>query len=230
MTNSPKIIVALDFDDIKSAQELIAQLNPKESALKVGKGMFTRYGPQWVEQLVKQGFNIFLDLKFFDIPQQVEKACLAAADLGVWMINVHALGGQRMMETAMQALLKRNQRPLLTAVTILTSMNQNDLNQLGFSGKLIDHVARLAELTQACGLDGVVCSPQEIELIREICGKDFTLVTPGIRLGEVKGEDQQRVMTPKEAVVAGVDYMVIGRPITQASDPKRALLGIMEDL
>lgn len=233
MTQSPKIIVALDFENRESAEQLIQQLDPAVCHLKVGKAMFTQYGPTWVSELVHRGFKIFLDLKFFDIPQQVAKACRAAADLGVWMVDVHALGGSRMMAAAVESLQAHRERPLLVAVTLLTSLNQADLTEVGLGQpSLVDQVKRLAQLAQTCGLDGVVCSPQELTLLRHECGKDFQLVTPGIRwqTAPVSIDDQQRTLSPREAMLAGANCLVIGRPITQAQEPMKVLAAIQKQL
>ncbi len=223
----PKVIVALDFDDKNKALHFVDQLNPLNCRLKVGKEMFTYFGPDFVKSLVNKNFDIFLDLKFHDIPNTVAKACSAAADLGVWMMNVHASGGPKMMELANKALddLGSN-RPKLIAVTVLTSMDKEQLSSIGISSEPADQVLKLALLTKASGLDGVVCSAQEAQMLKHTLGTDFLLVTPGIRpSGSDKG-DQHRVMTPEQALKAGVDYMVIGRPITQSNDPVAALNAI----
>ncbi|MDO6712726.1 orotidine-5'-phosphate decarboxylase [Aliiglaciecola sp. 2_MG-2023] len=222
-----RVIVALDFDNRAKALNLVSQLDSNLCKLKIGKEMFTYFGPEFVKELVNRGFDVFLDLKFHDIPNTVGKACLAAADLGVWMLNVHASGGPKMMENAKTQLATLGpDQPKLIAVTVLTSMEQSQLNAIGIKDSPEQQVLRLAKLTKNCGLDGVVCSAQEAPILRSSLDKDFLLVTPGIRpLGSDKG-DQQRVMTPPEAILAGVNYMVIGRPITQAADPLRALLDI----
>ncbi|MEP4889728.1 MAG: orotidine-5'-phosphate decarboxylase [Aliiglaciecola sp.] len=222
-----RVIVALDFDNRAKALNLVSQLDSDLCKLKVGKEMFTYFGPEFVKELVKRGFDVFLDLKFHDIPNTVGKACLAAADLGVWMLNVHASGGPKMMENAKNQLATLGaQQPKLIAVTVLTSMEQTQLSAIGIQDSPEQQVLRLAKLTKDCGLDGVVCSAQEAPILRNSLDKDFLLVTPGIRpLGTDNG-DQKRVMTPPEAILAGVNYMVIGRPITQAADPLRALLDI----
>lgn len=239
MTNikkDPKIVVALDFDQIIDAQAFVDKLDPKLCRLKVGKEMFTHFGPNFVTSLVKKNYDVFLDLKFHDIPNTVAKACQAAADLGVWMLNVHASGGPKMMEYARESLHKYSgDKPLLIAVTVLTSMDQQQLNAIGINSTPEQQVLKLAQLTHNCGLDGVVCSAQEAELLKLSIAnnfselnvtKDFKLVTPGIRPeGSAKG-DQIRVMTPKQAIQAGSDYLVIGRPITQSADPLNTLLEI----
>lgn len=223
----PKVIVALDFDNKRDALNLVSQLDNNLCKLKVGKEMFTYFGPEFVKDLVKRDFDVFLDLKFHDIPNTVAKACLAAADLGVWMLNVHASGGPKMMEhTQKQLEGLGEQRPKLIAVTVLTSMDQSQLSAIGIDKTPEQHVVALAKMTQASGLDGVVCSAQEASILRQELGRDFLLVTPGIRpIGSDKG-DQQRIMTPPDAIQAGVSYMVIGRPITKATNPLEALINI----
>lgn len=222
-----KVVVALDFAQQKNADEFIDRLDPKLCRLKVGKEMFTHFGPSFVKGLVDKNFDVFLDLKFHDIPNTVAKACQAAADLGVWMVNVHASGGPKMMEQANIALESYGvSKPLLIAVTVLTSMDQQQLSAIGINSTPEEHVLRLAQLTHASGLDGVVCSAQEASLLKSRISKDFILVTPGIRPeGSDKG-DQIRIMTPKQAVQAGSDYLVIGRPITQSTDPIQTLIDI----
>jgi orotidine-5'-phosphate decarboxylase len=218
-----RVIVALDFPDQAKAIELVERLDPGLCRLKVGKEMFTRYGPPFVESLRKRGFDIFLDLKFHDIPNTVAAACDAAADLEVWMMNLHASGGRRMMVAARERLAQRGQRPLLVAVTILTSLSGEDIAEVGYRGEPADNVLRLAELTRDSGLDGVVCSPREVVEIRRRIDEDFLLVTPGVRPRESTRDDQRRVMTPGEAIAAGSSYLVVGRPITAAADPIQAL-------
>tara|TARA_R110001632_G_scaffold85917_4_gene188188 strand:- start:10759 stop:11454 length:696 start_codon:yes stop_codon:yes gene_type:complete len=223
----PKVVIALDFDIKKEALDFVDKIDPSQCRLKVGKEMFTYFGPEFVRSLVAKKFDVFLDLKFHDIPNTVAKACIAAADLGVWMVNVHASGGDKMMSYAKDALLQFGpDKPHLIAVTVLTSMDQNQLTQIGINSTPMEHVLKLASLTKQAGLDGVVCSAQEAEALKQTLGKDFMLVTPGIRpIGSDVG-DQKRVMTPQEAMRVGVDYMVIGRPITQAVDPVAALESI----
>jgi len=220
----PKVIVALDFDSKSQALNFVSQLDNNECRLKIGKEMFTYFGPEFVKELVKRQFDVFLDLKFHDIPNTVGKACLAAADLGVWMMNVHASGGPVMMENAIKQLESFKQdRPKLIAVTVLTSMDQTQLSSVGITVSPKEQVVSLAKLTHQCGLDGVVCSAQEAAILRQEISNEFLLVTPGIRpIGADQG-DQQRIMTPPEAIKAGVNYMVIGRPITQAANPLEAL-------
>jgi len=227
--NDPKIIVALDYPQAAPALELARRLQPALCRLKVGKELFTAAGPQLVEQLQRLGFEIFLDLKFHDIPNTTAQACKSAAALGVWMVNVHALGGRRMLEAARAALAHVERRPQLIAVTILTSLAQDDLHDIGIKSTPAQMVSRLARLTQACGLDGVVCSAQEAATLRSQCGADFRLVTPGIRPAQAVADDQARIMTPSAALAAGASYLVIGRPITQAPDPLQALRDILKE-
>lgn len=226
----PEIIVALDYPDAPSARPLIDQLDPALCRLKVGKELFTAEGPSFVSSLVDQGYGVFLDLKFHDIPNTTAKACEAAARLGVWMLNVHACGGRAMMQAAREAVNKAAKPPLLIAVTVLTSMDEPALHEVGVDGPLEDQVVRLAGLTQACGLDGVVCSAQEAPVLRAALGPDFHLVTPGIRPADSSKDDQSRIVTPAEAVRRGSRYLVIGRPITQAADPLAALLRIRAEI
>ncbi|HHH35965.1 MAG TPA: orotidine-5'-phosphate decarboxylase [Gammaproteobacteria bacterium] len=217
------VIVALDFPDQPSALSLVERLEPSLCRLKVGKELFTRLGPAFVEKLVGKGFDVFLDLKFHDIPNTVAAACDAAADLGVWMMNVHASGGRRMMEAARERLEGKSHRPRLIAVTILTSLGEDDIREIGFSGSPAENVLRLAALARSSGLDGVVCSPLEAAVIRDQAGSDFLLVTPGVRPATASLDDQKRVMTPADAMAAGSSYLVIGRPVTAAEDPLKAL-------
>jgi orotidine-5'-phosphate decarboxylase len=228
--SDPKIIVALDFADAGSALSLVSQLNPKICRLKVGKELFTAAGPQLVEQFMRKDFEVFLDLKFHDIPNTTAQACKAAASLGVWMVNVHALGGRRMMEAAREALANFNNRPRLIAVTVLTSMAQADLAEVGILASPAEQVLHLAALAQACNLDGVVCSAQEATLMRKQAGNEFCLVTPGIRPAEAGADDQSRIMTPRAAMENGSSYLVIGRPITKAADPLLALQQIATEI
>ncbi len=228
--NSTKIIVALDFADAASALALAGRLDPARCRVKVGKELFTAAGPDLVRALVARGFEVFLDLKFHDIPNTVAAACRAAAGLGVWMLNVHASGGRRMMVAAQEALSGLERRPFLIAVTVLTSMSAEDLTEIGVADAPADQVLRLARLTQACQLDGVVCSAQEAAMLRADLGADFRLVTPGIRPAGAEAGDQRRVMTPAEALRAGATDLVIGRPITAAPDPLDALKRIQTDI
>lgn len=226
MTSDPRIIVALDYANVEAASALVDRLDPQLCKLKIGKELFTAAGPAWVEHLVGRGYGVFLDLKFHDIPNTVAQAVKAAAALGVWMVNVHALGGRTMMTAAREALEDVPNRPKLIAVTVLTSMGPNDLADLGISEAPHQLVRRLARLARSCGLDGVVCSAQEASMLRQEQGPDFCLVTPGIRPSSAAKDDQNRVMTPSEALKSGSNYLVIGRPITQAQDPLQALQSI----
>lgn len=228
--NDPRIIVALDYPDAAPALALAGRLEPATCRLKVGKELFTATGPALLEQLMRRGFEIFLDLKFHDIPNTTAQACKAAAGLGVWMVNVHALGGRRMLEAAREAVSQAAQPPKLIAVTLLTSMSQQDLADIGINATPAAMVLRLAQLARDSGLDGVVCSAQEAALLREHCGKAFCLVTPGIRPAQASLDDQSRVMTPLAALQAGASYLVIGRPITRAEDPLRALADINREI
>ena len=224
------VIVALDYKDSDSAMALVNQLNPNYCRVKIGKELFVRTGPQLLEQIRKLGFDIFLDLKFYDIPNTVAAACSAAADLDVWMVNVHASGGPKMMSAAKEALVSHQNPPILIAVTVLTSFSEDEFSKLGYQRNSREQVLHLAQLTQQSGLAGVVCSPLEAEMLKQKLGRDFKLVTPGVRpLGTDKG-DQQRVMTPSEALKAGSDYLVIGRPITAAENPLKALESIIDNL
>ena len=230
MKNSP-IVVALDFEQKNAALNLVSQLDPALCRLKVGKEMFTHFGPSLITELQQRHFDVFLDLKFHDIPNTVAKAVQAAADLGVWMVNVHACGGSRMMQAAREALVKfGSDKPLLIAVTVLTSMEQADLTELGIQLTPAQQVLKLAALTANSGLDGVVCSAQEAALLKQQFGREFCLVTPGIRPTFSTTDDQKRVMTPSEALDVGVDYLVIGRPVTKAADPLAALQAICHEI
>ncbi len=226
----PRVIVALDFAETAQALALVEYLDPAQCRLKVGKELFTRSGPALVETLQEKGFEVFLDLKFHDIPNTVAKACKAAADLGVWMVNVHAMGGRKMMEAAREAVASAPHRPRLIAVTVLTSMSDADLAEIGLQGSPEDNVRRLAGLAESAGLDGVVCSPREVDMLRNTIGGNFQLVTPGVRPVGAALNDQTRVATPEDAIRAGSSYLVIGRPITQADDPLAALRAINEGI
>jgi orotidine-5'-phosphate decarboxylase len=230
MTISSPIVVALDYPEADRALAMADLLDPSACRVKVGKELFTASGPSIVENLMNKGFEVFLDLKFHDIPNTCAKAVAAAASLGVWMVNVHASGGRRMMEAARNELDKCAHKPLLIGVTVLTSMDASDLADLGLQITPEQQVQRLATLAKSSGLDGVVCSAQEVGLIRDCCGSDFLTVTPGIRPSWSDNQDQKRVMTPEEAVRAGVSYMVIGRPVTQADDPAAACARILASL
>ncbi|GAB6042809.1 orotidine-5'-phosphate decarboxylase [Endothiovibrio diazotrophicus] len=226
MRADPRVLVALDYPDARSARELVARLDPSLCRLKIGKELFVRAGPELVRAFIDAGYEIFLDLKFHDIPNTVAAACAAAADLGVWMVNVHASGGRRMMEAAREAIATGGTETLLIGVTVLTSMSDEDLAEIGFAGTPEENVRRLAALAQSSGLDGVVCSAREAALLKETRGREFLLVTPGIRPAGAEVGDQRRIMTPADAIRAGSDYLVIGRPITQAADPVAVLRAI----
>jgi orotidine-5'-phosphate decarboxylase len=228
--SAPRIIVALDYAGARDALALASRLDPKLCQVKVGKELFTASGPALVEKLRKSGFGVFLDLKYHDIPNTVAGACRAAAELGVWMINVHALGGRAMMTAARDALAGSTTRPRLVAVTLLTSMGAGDMAEVGLGGNPQEAVLKLAQLAQACGLDGAVCSAHEAAALRRQCGKAFCLVTPGIRPQEAGRDDQKRVATPRQALAEGADYLVIGRPITRAPDPLAALRSINDEI
>lgn len=229
--HNPRVIVALDYASAEPALALAARLDPKACRVKVGKELFTVAGPSLVTQLAARGFDVFLDLKYHDIPNTVAAACKAAAGVGAWMINVHASGGSAMMRAAREALAGTAKPPLLIAVTVLTSMADEDLREIGRQEPAPQLVERLARLTQASGLDGVVCSAQEAALLRKACGANFKLVTPGIRLADAAGkDDQKRIVTPAAAVAAGADYLVVGRPITQAADPLAVLARINAEI
>ena len=231
MTNvKSNVIVALDYDDQHQALALADRLDPTFCRLKVGKELFTAAGPSIVKNLSDRGFDIFLDLKFHDIPNTVAKAIGAAADLGVWMANVHASGGSRMMSAAKKALDSKGSEMLLIGVTVLTSMDASDLEEVGVRRNPSAQVLHLAELAKNSGLDGVVCSAQEAKLLKESLGPAFKLVTPGIRLANSAADDQRRILTPADAVALGSDYLVIGRPITQSTDPLATLLEINRSL
>ena len=226
----PRIIIALDYPNEASAWQLIDQLDAKMCRLKIGKEMFTRLGPDFVRKVINKGFDVFLDLKYHDIPNTVAAACEAGADLGVWMMNVHAAGGRKMMETAANRLAKLQSRPLLIAVTILTSLSADEVAEIGYPGSPQDNVSRFAELTESSGLDGVVCSPLEAGVLRGERCADFRLVTPGVRPATASMDDQTRVMTPGDAMRAGSDFLVVGRPITAAENPLESLIAINDEV
>jgi orotidine-5'-phosphate decarboxylase len=231
MNHDAKVLIALDYADEQSALDFVKRVSPADCRLKVGKEMFTYFGPQFVKKLIDLGFDVFLDLKFHDIPNTVAKAVTAAAELGVWMVNVHASGGPEMMRKAKEALEKYGDNaPLLIAVTILTSMDEAELKRLGVDKTPNEQVQFLAKLAKDSGLDGVVCSAQEASILKQTLGKDFKLVTPGIRPAGADKGDQKRVMTPREAIDAGSDYLVIGRPITQSQNPQATLIEINNTL
>ncbi len=225
-----KIIVALDFANAKEALALADQLDPSLCKLKVGKELFTAAGPALVEQLASKRFKVFLDLKFYDIPNTVAKACEAASNLGVWMLNVHASGGSEMMQAALTGVNKTANKPYLIAVTILTSMKQENLDELGINSSIENQVLKLAKLAQASDLHGVVCSGLEAERLKQETNDGFLLVTPGIRPTDTSNDDQSRVLTPIQALNLGSDYLVIGRPITKADNPIKALETILQDI
>ena len=227
----PRVIVALDFANPMRALGLAERLDPHDCGLKVGKEMFVVAGPEPVRWMVARGFSVFLDLKFHDIPNTVAQACAAATRLGVSMLNVHAAGGRAMLNAAREAVATTATasaipRPMLIAVTVLTSLDQAALIETGIQSGSAAHALKLAALTKDCGLDGVVCSALEARAMRTTFGPDFTLVTPGIRPAGSASDDQARIVTPEQAVANGADYLVIGRPITGASDPVAALRAI----
>lgn len=230
MSNRSRVIVALDFADANRARHFIDLMQPAECRLKIGKELFTSAGPDFVREVTGRGFDVFLDLKFHDIPNTVAQACAAAAKLGVWMMNVHALGGEKMLRAAREALGDHDHRPRLIAVTILTSMDDAELTSVGLTGSAESNVRRLAHLARNSGLDGVVCSPREAALLRRELGTEFLLVTPGVRPAGSMHDDQSRVTTPAQAIENGASHLVIGRPITAAADPGSALKQINEEI
>ena len=233
MSKKSPIIVALDYPEIKPALHMAGKLDPKYCRIKVGKELFTTAGPSIIENLSKMGFDVFLDLKFHDIPTTTAKAVKAAANMGVWMVNLHASGGQHMMESCREILEQSTlkKKPLLIAVTILTSMNQDDLNKIGISNKIEQHVLFLAKLAQKSGMDGVVCSAQEAKVLKNNIEKNFSLVTPGIRPANyLTKDDQCRITTPAQAIIMGANYLVIGRPITKANNPMSVVKTILNDI
>lgn len=229
-SNEPRVIVALDFANEHAALTLLDQLDPAQCRAKIGKQLFTAAGPDLVRRVVARGFDVFLDLKFHDIPTTVAHACRAAAELGVWMLNVHAMGGAAMLAAAREALNIGPKAPKLIAVTVLTSMGKAQLKHLGIALSIDALVARLASDAAAAGLDGVVCSALEASTLRAQRGPGFLLVTPGIRPAGTTTDDQQRILAPEQALAAGADYLVIGRPITAAKDPQAALAAINDSL
>ncbi|MCE1270710.1 MAG: orotidine-5'-phosphate decarboxylase [Acinetobacter sp.] len=224
------IIVALDAKSEYDALTIVDQLDPALCRVKVGKELFTHEGPSVVKTLQDKGFEVFLDLKFHDIPNTTAQAVCAAADLGVWMVNVHASGGRKMMETCVERLKAGNYQTQLIAVTVLTSMGREDLRDIGLDIEPVEHVKRLAKLTQESGLDGVVCSAQEAKILREMLNADFALVTPGIRPEGSNADDQKRIVTPKQAILDGSTHLVIGRPITKAEHPTEMLKSILASI
>lgn len=225
-----RVIVSMDFPDKEACLLLAERLNPAECRLKIGKELFTLEGPSLLEALMQKDFEIFLDLKYHDIPNTVAGACRAAAELGVWMLNVHASGGSKMMLAAREAVDKSNQSPLLIAVTVLTSMSAEDIKELHIQQTPEQQVVALASLAKQSGIDGVVCSAQEAKILSNQLGKDFCLVTPGIRPAGSSQDDQQRIMTPAKAIAAGSHFLVIGRPITRAEDPQASLEAILQEI
>ncbi|HUR70923.1 MAG TPA: orotidine-5'-phosphate decarboxylase [Candidatus Limnocylindrales bacterium] len=230
-----RLIVALDFDTLEQATDLVRQLSGEVGMFKIGKQLFTHAGPQAVRQIQELGGEIFLDLKFHDIPNTVAKAAIEATRLGVKMFNVHASGSLEMMRMTVKEVKRvcrqqKLRKPIMLAVTVLTSLNQDDLERVGVERKVSDQVVRLALLTKEAGMDGVVASPHEVGDIREACGRRFVIVTPGIRPADKNRNDQQRVMTPQDAVCGGVDYIVVGRPIIEARDPVSAARAIVADM
>jgi len=230
--DNKRIIVPLDTPRLEDALALVARLDPKLCRVKIGKELFVAAGPEAVQRVHERGFEVFLDLKFHDIPNTVAGACAAATRLGVAMLNVHAGGGRAMLAAARDAVDRSatNARPLLIAVTVLTSLDDADMRELGIDATAQAHALRLAKLAQACGLDGVVCSAQEAVALREACGAGFKLVTPGIRPADAAKDDQARIVTPEAAIRGGADYLVIGRPVTQAADPVATLATINASL
>jgi orotidine-5'-phosphate decarboxylase len=225
------IVVALDFENKSEALALIDRLDPSLCRLKIGKEMFTHFGPEFVTEVQNKGFDVFLDLKFHDIPNTVAKAVKAAADLGVWMVNVHASGGSKMMQAARDILKPYGDKaPLLIAVTVLTSMSEDDLLDLGITKSPEQQVNFLAGLAHKAGMDGVVCSAQEAQMLKTNYGVEFKLITPGIRTADASVDDQKRIMTPEKAVNAGSDYLVIGRAITKSADPINTMKEIYSSL
>ncbi len=224
------IIVALDAKSQYDALKIVEQLDPTLCRVKVGKELFTHEGPSVVKKLQEENFEVFLDLKFHDIPNTTAQAVCAAADLGVWMVNVHASGGRKMMETCVERLKAGNYQTQLIAVTVLTSMGREDLKDIGLDIEPVEQVKRLAKLTKESGLDGVVCSAQEAKILRELIGEDFSLVTPGIRPEGSNADDQKRIVTPKQAMLDGSTHLVIGRPITKAEDTTQMLKSILASI
>ena len=224
-----KIFVALDVENKQKALEIVSDLRGLGACFKIGKQLFTSTGPELVREIVAMGEDVFLDLKYHDIPNTVAKAGVAAAELGVKIFNVHASGGRKMMEAVREEMNKLINPPLVLAVTILTSLGEEDIREVGFDRTIPEQIAKLAKLAKDSGMDGVVASPLEIELIRETCGKDFKILTPGIRPAFAAVNDQKRIATPAEALRKGADYLVIGRPITAAENRRAAFLKILEE-
>ena len=227
---APRLVVALDCADFQAADAIVQRLDPALCRVKIGKELFTGAGPSCIESWRGRGFDVFLDLKYHDIPNTVAAACRVAADLGVWMLTVHALGGRRMLEAAAAALAEKRDRPLLAAVTVLTSLEDRDLAEVGVDLPVAELGPRLAALARECGCDGAVCSAREAARMRQRFGDAFLLVTPGIRPAGADRDDQRRTVTPSEAIDAGADYLVVGRPITAAADPAAALRSLVAEL
>jgi orotidine-5'-phosphate decarboxylase len=226
-----KLIVALDFNSKKSTLDLVDQLDPSLCSLKIGSQLFTQCGPALVTLLIKKGFNVFLDLKFHDIPNTVARACKAAADLGVWMLNIHASGGLKMMTAALNALEPYGKdKPILIGVTVLTSFNEDELIRVGVEKPVVQQACNLASLTKQAELNGVVCSAYEVKIIKELCGSNFLTITPGIRPPNSQADDQSRIMTPRQAMEEGSDYVVVGRPITRSLNPVEVVHAIINNL
>lgn len=226
----PKVIVALDYPDVRQALRFVQKVTPRDCALKVGKELFTASGPKFVEKLAGKGFRVFLDMKFHDIPNTVAAALLQAADLGVWMVNVHCLGGPKMLAAASTAMAKLTKRPLLIGVTILTSIDDGQLRCIGIESSMEEEVLLLARLARDAGLDGVVSSAHEAAAIKQATDESFITVTPGIRLIESSSDDQSRVMTPFQAIENQADYLVMGRPITKSPDPVATLAAVNQEV
>ena len=227
---APRVVVALDYPTPDAALALVDRLAPSDCRLKIGLELFTAGGPDFVRTVVARGFAVFLDLKFHDIPNTVAQACARAAELGVWMINVHTLGGRRMLEAACEAVSAMPNPPLLIGVTVLTSHAEGELAELGIDADVATQVSALARLAAQTGLAGVVCSPHEVARLRSQHGPDFLLVTPGIRPAGAARDDQRRSLTPAEAIAQGADYLVVGRPITRAPDPGVALAALRREI
>lgn len=227
LVDGPRIIVAMDYDNLADCLLMARQLSPQQCRLKVGKELFTACGPAVVDSLMSLGFEVFLDLKFHDIPNTTAKAVKAAAEMGVWMVNVHASGGARMMMAARDTLETVRHKPLLIGVTVLTSMEATDLFGVGINRTPEEQVTLLADLACKSGLDGIVCSAREARVLRAQLGANFCLVTPGIRMADSPADDQRRTLTPREAIGEGSDYLVIGRPITRSVDPAKTCESIL---
>jgi len=229
MRPEDRLIIALDVSSAAEALKIVRQLGPAISTYKVGNQLFTAEGPGVVRELVGSGKRVFLDLKFHDIPNTVSGGVRSAAGMGVSMLTVHAAGGSAMLRAAVEAARQAPKPPLILAVTVLTSLSDADLHETGVAGQTRDHALVLATLAQSCGCDGVVASPHEARMIRQDLGADFLIVTPGIRPASSGKSDQYRVNTPSEAIAAGADYLVVGRPITGAADPRRASQEILKE-